>query len=274
MPGVELGGATSVLGGRARSGLWRRGEFGVRSLGGGSDGVAQIWKKSLMEGWGVGGEVSCHMLEGAGYFFDKLGLGVVPKVGSGGGCRGDLGISFNAWGCVFDLVGGKVRIACGSVFGVFCNWDCGLRVRLDPSNVGPGRLGLRERAGPLALAADLGSSGTAPQGDTMASGGMQKIHSSVGVEAELEGGPSVDAISPEDGGNIIRFSRRLACKEPSPFLRKVVALKARRDDVEGYRGGGRPHINRNKIKSRSARCGVFLDEGETDSFIDFVSHNV
>ncbi len=82
-----------------------------------------------------------------------------------------------------------------------------------------------------------------------------------------------------EGGHVVvnsgtRFSRRLAAKDASPILGKAVALKSRREDLEGRVGGRRAYPSRKKTKNRSAKCGVLLDDGEMNSLMEFISHKV
>ncbi len=53
-----------------------------------------------------------------------------------------------------------------------------------------------------------------------------------------------------------------------------MARRARREDCGGYGGGGRSARSREKVLSKSTNCGVVLNEGELNSYMEFVAAKV
>ncbi len=98
----------------------------------------------------------------------------------------------------------------------------------------------------------------------------------------IRGGDPSSAITivETEGGNGavdelgVKSSRRLACRDATPVVAKVIARKARLLDIGGNGRERRTRFSRKKIMSKGLKCGVRLNEGEADSFKEFVSHKV
>ncbi len=207
-------------------------------------------------------------------------VGVVPKAGFGGGERGVGRVAFNVWGWVVDLKGCQICINWDVEYGVFSNWMFGGFVAHAGWSRSIARLGLRARAGPQAHVGEVVENGAATGAAELGRPREGRLDYEQQFGDAVEGVTGLDASlavavgCPEGGDSAIRFSRRLVAKEASLILGKAVAVKARRGELEGCGGGQRLYLNRKKIKTRSAKCGVLLDEGETNSFMEFVSRKV
>ncbi len=84
--------------------------------------------------------------------------------------------------------------------------------------------------------------------------------------------PTVERGAPGVDVSGVRFSRRLVGMGATPIFDKAIARRARLEQFRCIGGGRRTLRNRKKIQIKSARCRVLINEGETNSFMEFVSH--
>ncbi len=90
----------------------------------------------------------------------------------------------------------------------------------------------------------------------------------------LDGVASIELGGPVGSAREVRFSRRLAAMEATPIVDKAIAIRAMREEGGCNGGRRRTSLNRKKVQSMSTNCGVLLNEGETNSFKEFMSHRV
>ncbi len=96
----------------------------------------------------------------------------------------------------------------------------------------------------------------------------------IGCEVPLGAGPDTGPVDPGVGRSVVRYSPRLASVEPCTILEKAVARRARREDCGGYGGGERSAPSRVKVLSLGTNCGVVLNEGELNSYLEFAAAKV
>ncbi len=211
-----------------------------------------------------------------------------------------VGGAFTEWGCVL-LVDGRVvnRVRVWGVGGLssggFLDWRESrlllvgrggiwalLQSRVGTARAGPDVLGAWQPAGGGEEVAEGIRFDTLVRAGEGFEGGVDSQVERSCLRAQIlpapgpDGGRSVGyedtGVGPDGGGPEIRHSRRLAAKDASSIADKAIARRASREDIGRTEGKRSLLQKRKKVQARSAKCGVLLTEGETNSFLEFVAH--
>ncbi len=183
------------------------------------------------------------------------------------------GVSLMLGGCEVEVWGAKVCLVWGCGLGVFDLWNgvCGdwltqVWRRIEVVNRGASwvEIGLGDGIGGLEDANLLHADGPSDFG-------TEQTHLVLACGISVGGAPATGSGKPRGGRGGVRSSRRLAAQEPSSMLEKAVARKARRDDFGRCGGGGRNNTNREKVLVKTNNCGVVLNQGELNSYMEFAA---